>query len=395
MPLEDYRLVDTAERLVEALAWLDDLDPVGFDVERADWNRYYRAAALVQIGGDGRVALIDPLAIEDFAPLHRYVQGRDVLLHALENDVGPLQTLGVDAPVIHDTAIAAAILGMPMGLETLLSDVLEVTLASDKAAMQRADWEKRPLTEEMLAYAAGDVADLPRLWEVLRQRLHDAGRWDWYAEELAATITQPGVEERRDWQRTKGVGRLDPRARARAKSLWEAREDLARDTDTAPGRILNDKVLVDLALKPPANLRELGRRGVRRQAVKTFGEDIVEALEEGATADPEPVERNGRRSTDADRDLADELRARRTAIADAVGLDAGLLCPSRYLLTAVMADPQSPEELRQAIGLRDWQWALVSETFIDALFEPLDGDRPGPAPRDEDQAPRDEDQAVR
>lgn len=372
MPLDEYRLVDSPEGLVAALQWLDDLDPVGVDVERADWNRYYRAAALIQVGGAGRVALVDPMTIEDLSPLHDHLAPRTVLLHALENDLGPMQSLGIDPPVVHDTAIAAAILGMPMGLETLLSEVVGVMLASDKAAMQRADWEKRPLTEAMLVYAAGDVADLPRLWADLEQRLHDAGRWDWYAEELAATITQPDVEARRDWQRTKGVGRLDPRARARAKALWEAREDLARDTDTAPGRIVNDKVLVDLAQKPPANLRELGRRGVRRQAVKTFGEDIVQVLQAAASAEPVPVERNGRRSTDADRDLADELRVRRTAVAEQVGLDAGLLCPSRHLLRAVMADPQSPEELRDALGLRAWQWTLLEEAFVDALFEPLD-----------------------
>jgi ribonuclease D len=372
MPLEHYRLVDTPEGLVDALDWIGDLDPVGIDVERADWDRYYRAAALIQVGGDGRVALVDPMRLSDLTPLSEYVANRTVLLHALENDVGPLQSLGVDPPVIHDTAIAAAILGMPMGLETLLSEVLGVTLDSDKAAMQRAEWEERPLTDEMLVYAAGDVADLPRLWAVLEERLHEADRWDWYAEEVAAVIGQPGVEERRNWQRTKGVGRLDPMARARAKALWEAREDLARDTDTAPGRIVNDKVLVDLALKPPSNLRELGRRGVRRQAVKTFGEDIVQVLADSADADPVPVERDGRRSTDADRDLADDLRARRTEIAEEIGLDAGLLCPSRHLLKAVMADPQSPEELRDALGLRDWQWNLLAEAFIDALFEPLD-----------------------
>ena len=374
MALQDYRLIDDQAALEEALAWIGDLDPVGIDVERADWNRYYRAAALVQIGGDGRVALVDPLAIEDWSAVAAYCADRAVLLHALENDVVPLQALGVDPPVVHDTAIAAAVLGMPTGLETLLSEVLGVEMDSDKAKMQRADWEKRPLTEEMLVYAAGDVADLPALWEELRGRLEETGRWEWYAEELDATLTQPAVEDRRGWERTKGVGRLDPRSRARAKALWEAREDLARDTDTAPGRIVNDKTLVDLAQKPPKAVRELGRRGVRRQAVRTFGEDIVVALQQGTNGDPVPVERNGRRSTDADRELADRLRVIRAEVAEEVGLDAGLLCPSRRLLGAVLQDPATPEELRDALGLRRWQWALLAEPFAEALAEAREAD---------------------
>ena len=377
MPLDEYRLIDVQRDLGAALEWLADLDPVGVDVERADWDRYYRAAALVQVGGDGRVALLDPLGLTDWQPVADFMAEREVLLHALENDVVPLQALGVDPPVVHDTAIAAAVLGMPMGLESLLTEVLDVTLDSNKSAMQRADWERRPMGEDMLVYAAGDVADLPRLWAVLRDRLHETGRWEWYAEELAATIAQPAVEDRRDWERTKGVGRLDPKARARAKALWEAREDLARDTDTAPGRIVNDKVLVDLALKPPAATRELGRRGVRRQAVRTFGDEIVQALADGAEAEPVAVERRGRRSTDADRETADLLRTIRAEVAEEMGLDAGLLCPSQHLLSAVMTDPETPEQLRDALGLRRWQWALLEQPFTEAMF----GD--GAEPQDE------------
>ncbi|MGI9018179.1 MAG: ribonuclease D [Euzebya sp.] len=368
MPLEEYRLIDAQSDVVAALDWLADLDPIGVDVERADWNRYYRAAALVQIGGDGRVALLDPLGFTDWSPVATFLAQRTVLLHALENDVAPLQALGVDPPQLHDTAIAAAVLGMPMGLETLLSDVLDVSMDSDKSRMQRADWENRPLTDEMLVYAAGDVADLPRLWEDLRARLDQADRWEWYLQELQATIGQPTVEDRRDWERTKGVGRLDPQSRARAKVLWQTREHLARDTNTAPGRIINDKVLVDLAHKPPVALRELARRGVRRHAVRTFGTDIMQALQTGSDTDPVPVSRDGRRAVESDRELADELRAIRAEVAEEHGLDAGLLCPSRHLLHAVMTDPQSPEELQQALGLRDWQWALLAEKFIDALF---------------------------
>lgn len=368
MPLTAHRLIDRQPDVAAGLDWLADLDPIGVDVERADWNRYYRAAALVQIGGNGRVALFDPLGLEDWTPVATFLRQRTVVLHALENDVVPLHALGVDPPVLCDTAIAAAVLGMPIGLETLLEEVLGVSIDGDKSAMQRAEWERRPLTEEMMVYAAGDVADLPRLWSVLAGRLAEAGRFDWYAQELAATVAQPTVEDRRDWERTKGVGRLDPRARARAKALWKVREDLARRTDTAPGRILNDKILLDLAETPVGAPGDLGRRGLRRQAVRTFGADIVTALADAENAEPEPVRRNGRRSTEADRELADRLRVTRARVADELGLDAGVLCPSRHLLGAVMAEPATPEELRDSLGLRDWQWDLLARPFAEVVF---------------------------
>ncbi|MBA2530303.1 MAG: ribonuclease D, partial [Euzebyales bacterium] len=197
MPLTDLLLSDTRGSLHSALARLDHLRVVGVDVERADWDRYYRAAALVQVGGDGLVAVVDPLALPDLAPLDAFLRTRVAALHAMENDLEPLARLGVHPPVVQDTAIAAAMLGLPTGLEGLLRDVLGVDLAGDKQAMQRADWERRPLSERMLSYAAGDVADLPALWAVLHSRLVTAGRDSWYDQELAAVLAQPPVVRRR------------------------------------------------------------------------------------------------------------------------------------------------------------------------------------------------------
>ena len=237
-----------------ALEALADLDPVGIDVERADWKNYYRAAALVQVGGEGTVVLIDSLALPDLSALQDWLADRTVVLHAAENDLVPLAALGVAPTRLHDTAVAAALVGRPTGLETLLRDVLGIEPSADKQSMQRADWAARPLTDAMLDYAAGDVADLPRLATTLLAELDALGRQSWYAQELAAARALPSVEDRRDWTKLKGIGRLDPQVRAKARALWEWREELGRTTDTAPGRIIGDAVLVDLAANPPASV---------------------------------------------------------------------------------------------------------------------------------------------
>ncbi|HVM00567.1 MAG TPA: HRDC domain-containing protein [Egibacteraceae bacterium] len=379
MPLQRVTLVDRTSGLGSALAGLADLDVVGVDVERSDWERYYRAAALIQVGGDGRVALVDPLAVDDLAPLQDFLAARTTVLHACENDLEPLASRGIRPPRVEDTALAAAVLGLPTGLETLLADLLGVELVGDKSAMQRADWEARPLTPEMRSYAAGDVADLPALWGELEARLQATGRHDWYREELAAVLALPPVEARREWTRTRGAGRLNRNARARLRALWEAREQLGRATDTAPGRIAGDKVLLDLAATPPTALGELGRRGLRRQAVRRFGADLLAALDEESLGDAEVAERapgNGRRPSDEDRALVDRLRALRAERARALGIDAGVLCPSRTLMTAVLADPATPDELRRALGLRGWQWEQIGALFCQALG--LDDPRPAP-----------------
>lgn len=368
MPLAHHALVDEPDQLGPALAGLGDLDPVGVDVERADWDRYYRQAALIQVGGQGQVVLVDPLRLDDLGDLDRWLTDRTVVFHALENDLQPLEAVGVRCPRVADTAVAAAVLGLPTGLATLLEDLLGVTLADDKAAMQRADWEARPLTTQMCVYAAGDVADLPALWAALADRLDAEGRRDWYEQELRARIIQPSVEDRRGWRRTKGIGRLGSATLARVRALWATREDLARRTDTAPSRILGDKVLVDLATRPPAARGELGARGMRRAAVREFGDDLLDAL-----ADAPPIEAHPpgsgprRRITDDERALVDRLRGLRTQRAAELGIDPGVLCPGRLLSEAVLADPCSRAELRAALDLRPWQWDQLAELFAEAL----------------------------
>lgn len=385
MPPSQVVLADTPEGLGRALEMLDDLAVVGVDVERADWDRYWRAAALIQVGGAGKVALVDPLLLPDLGDLDRFLADRTCVLHAMENDLGPLGTVGIRPPRLEDTSLAATMLGLPLGLESLLRDLLGVELAGDKGAMQRADWEARPLPEDMQAYAAGDVADLPELWAQLETRLHAAGRWDWYRQEVEVVSAQPPAEERRDWTRTKGLGRLDPAARARLRALWDTREELARTTNTAPSRIAGDKLLVDLAVHPPLSTGELGRRGVRRAAVRTWGSALLAAIGTAQVALVEPLlgrTRAGRAPTDADRAVVDRLRALRTERAEALGLDPGVLCPSRTLMGAVLADPASPAALRDALGMRPWQWEQLGWVFCEALE--LDGEDkpPSPAPVD-------------
>ncbi|WP_165492204.1 ribonuclease D [Egibacter rhizosphaerae] len=382
-----YRLVDEPRELRSALSSLGDPPEVAVDVERADWNRYFRTAALVQVGASGQVLLVDPLAIDDLAPLATFLQPRSVILHAMENDLAPLEADDVVPPNVEDTAIAAAILGLPTGLGALHRELLGIELEADKAAMQRADWEARPLTDAMLAYAAEDVVHLLDLWAALRDRLETSGRWHWYVQEREAERAQPSVEDRRSWGRLKGIGRLDPRARGRARALWETREELAKSTDTAPSRIVGDKVIVDLAADPPSSPRQLGARGVRRQAVHRFGDQIVDAL---ARAPEQPLGRRAeRRATDDDRAAAERLRAVRAAIAEELGIDAGVLCPSRTLLDGVLADPGSGEELREALGLRSWQWDLLREPFCEALGIGPAGTAPERSDRDEERSPDD------
>ncbi|GGI08927.1 ribonuclease D [Egicoccus halophilus] len=371
--------VDTAADVSDALTALD-APVLGVDVERADADRYYRRAALIQIGVPGHCLLLDGVTLGALPDVDDFLAAGDrlVVLHALENDFEPLAAKAIRPPRVADTAVAASVLGLPTGLSALLAEVLEVELTADKEAYQRADWEERPLSDGMAAYAAGDVVHLPQLWQRLAQRLADSGRSSWYEQELAATIDR-SRQDARDWTRVKGAGRLSGEQRAVLREVWQERERLAREHDIAPNRLVHDDVLRSIATEPPRTMPQLVRRSQRRRnLLRRHGEALFAAVERGQAGPPVLRESSGRRWTDRDRDLYDQLRKARSAVAEELGIDAGVLCPSKPLWRAVAGAPGDGGELCASVGLRPWQAEVLATPLWEAYVAAGGLDRPAP-----------------
>ena len=354
--------VDTALRPVAA-------EVVGVDVERADADRYFRQAALIQVGVPGHCVLLDGTTMEAMPQLDDFLgPSRLAVLHAMENDLVPLAAKAVHPDRLADTAVAAALLGLPTGLVSLLAEVLDIHLDGDKNAFQRADWAERPLPDDMAAYAAGDVVHLPALWTALADRLEATGRRAWYDEELADLVD--GIDDdQRDWTRVKGATKLAPKERAVLKALWEEREAIAREHDIAPNRLVHDDVLRDLATDPPRTEAQLVRRSRRRRALlRAHAGRLLAAVEAGQDAPPESSS-NARTRRRDDRDVYDALRKRRAQIAEDIGIDAGVLAPSRPLWRAVAGDPTDASELCALAGFSRWRSELLAqplwETYLD------------------------------
>jgi ribonuclease D len=345
---------------------------VGVDVERADADRYFRRAALVQVGVPGNCVLIDAVALPSLPELERYLGAdRLAVLHAIENDLEPLAALGVRPSHVADTAVAAAVLGLPTGLGPLLAEVLDIELDGDKSAYQRADWEERPLSPGMAAYAAGDVVHLPELWAELRARLGAADRTAWYEQELEWTVRRAS-EDNRDWTKVKGTGRMSPEQRAVLHALWDERERLAREHDVAPNRLLHDDVLRDLATEPPRTEAQLVRRSHRRRSLlRRHAGELLAAVVRGQQAAPELRAGGGRRWSESERGAFDAMRKARTGVAEELGVDPGVLCPSRTLWDAIAAAPEDPGSLCGAAGLRPWQRELLGEPLWEAYRSSL------------------------
>src|SRR3954468_24103298 len=345
---------------------------LGLDTEFMPEGRYKPLLCLVQLVVGEDVVVLDPLAGPLAAgPLAEVLADPavEVVLHAGRQDVAILrrewQTTFTN---VFDTQVAAGFAGFSAqaGYNGLLHDVLRIRLPKT-ASFTR--WDARPLTEEQIAYARGDVEHLLPLADNIQERLIARDRLEWAREECVA-IAEATDERDPDevWRRLPRVSGLDPRERAVAQALAGWRERTASQEDRPVGAILRDPTVVELAKRQPAGRRELAQiRGITPDVVRRRGDDVMAAVEAGLKAEPIQLEEGDRSATEAVDGptiaLAESLVRSR---AQEAGLAYELIAARADLSPIVVAARRGGAE-PDVRTLRGWRRGLVGAELLELL----------------------------
>ncbi len=380
-------VVDSARALDAAVALLGEgTGPVAVDTERASGYRYWQRAYLVQLRREGAgTVLIDPIALDCLASLAEVLNPLEWVLHAASQDLPCLAELGLTPAAIFDTELAARLAGLErVGLAALVEQLLGYQLLKGHGA---ADWSRRPLPDEWLIYAALDVELLLPLRAVIAAELDAQGKLGWATEEFEAVRTVGPPAPRVDpWRRTSGMHRLHrPRELAAVRALWYARDELARQRDIAPGRVLPDAAIIDAALADPKDEAALLSRPVfsgraQRRHAKTWLRALATARALPVSELPPLRAPNGspppvNRWSDRDPAAAVRLAAARATLAE-VGQEHRL--PVQNLLAPDLVrrlcweppellDTAAVERHLVAGGARRWQCELTAHPLATAL----------------------------
>ena len=255
-------VIDTESNFKDALTQLaQGHGSFAVDAERASGFRYSARAYLIQIKrNNGGLHLIDPIPFGPghnlFAELNALLNTDEVILHASTQDLPCLRELGINPIYLFDTELAGRIAGLPrVGLGPLLETLMGVCLAKEHSA---ADWSARPLPQEWLTYAALDVELLVELRDKMFELLDKSKKLEWALEEFASILKAPPAPPRVDpWRRTSGMHKIKRRDQlAIIKELWIARDRVASEQDIAPGKLLNDGAIVELAIAASVTKKE-------------------------------------------------------------------------------------------------------------------------------------------
>ncbi len=355
-------------RLAEAARALGRL---GLDTEFMPEGRYRPLLCLVQIVVGGEIAVLDPLAGFDPGPLADVLADPavEIVLHAGRQDVAILRReWETEFTKVFDTQVAAGFAGFSAqaGYNGLLHDVLRIRLPKT-ASFTR--WDARPLTEEQLRYARGDVEHLLPLADEIQRRLTERQRLQWAREECHAVADATDERDPEEvWRRLPRVSGLDPRERAVARALGAWRERTAAREDRPVGAILRDPTVVELAKRQPGGRRELAQiRGVTPDVVRRRGDDVLAAIERGRASEPLRMEEGERAATEAVDGptiaLAESLVRVR---AQEAGLAYELIAARADLAPVVVAARRGLEE-PDVRTLQGWRRELVGSELLELL----------------------------
>ncbi len=242
------------------------------DTEFVRTRTFYAQLCLIQVGWSKGAVAIDVLANGlDLAPLMEVMKNRKVIkvFHAARQDIEIFYQIAEVIPApLFDSQIAAMVCGFgeSVGYETLVNGITGHSL--DKS-QRFTDWSHRPLHKNQLEYAIGDVTHLRKIYEHFRAKLEKNGRSEWLDEEMKV-LTSPETYQfppELAWRRIR-VKSTNRRFLARVQALAALRESEAQTRDVPRNRIMDDKMLLQLAANAPKNQKELDRALVRARPLR-------------------------------------------------------------------------------------------------------------------------------
>lgn len=374
--MEGYELITDPAVLAGRVQEMAPEAILALDTEASSFHRYRESVCLVQLSTRERTFLVDPLAVRELGPLRSLLAetGMEVVIHDADYDLRILaRDHGIRVENVFDTLIAAELLNEPeIGLAALLRKYQGLQV--DKK-FQKADWSKRPLPKPMLDYAAGDTSHLIAVRDILKEKLHERGRWDWAEEEFGLLTDAPfnlPANEEPAFLRIKGAKTLKPHQLAILREVHAWRESVAEKMDRAPFMVLGNDVLLGLSMDPPTSRNQLAaRKGVGERVVQRYGSEIMAAVQRGLDLPKDewpriPKPKRWQRDDDYE-DRVKRLKQMRDKLTTEHDLRMGIVASNQLLSDIARTMPGDLDALAALPGIRRYQVKHFGSDLLKAL----------------------------
>lgn len=354
---------------------LGQADIIGVDLEADSLYHYFEKVCLVQIAIGSASYVLDPLALRDLSPLRPVFSDPRIrkVFHGADYDIRSLyRDFQLEVENLFDTHLACKFLGLrETGLEAVLRSRFQVEL---NKKFQRADWSRRPFSQEMVEYAAMDGRYLIPLARILERELEAKGRLSWVEEECQlltkVRFTPPSLDPL--YLRVKGAAALDPRSLAVLEALLQFRESLAQKTDLPPFKVIGNETLLELAVKKPNDPETLETgKPLSRKQIDRYGPRLLKEIERTMALPDEDLPaypRQGRPEYSSSvHQRIKVLKKWRDRQANDLEIEPGIFLSNALINTLALNNPRTLQEMEGISGLKRWLGDRFGQEILAAL----------------------------
>lgn len=374
----NYEYVDSDEKMAGMIAGLKTAKIVAIDTEADSLHHYYEKVCLIQLTFDERNFIVDPLGEIVLDSFLEAICDKDMILHDAGYDLRMMRsTFGFEPRgKIFDTMLAGQLIGyQSLGLAAMLERFFDVSISK---IGQRWDWSQRPLAVEKIRYAVCDTHYLPKLAEILADRLEKLGRLGWHEESCermkeSATQEKAAVDPDKVW-RIKGSRHLDPFTLTMLQYIWHWRETQSQKADLPPFKIMINSAMIAFAGWTAGHPNKPLGRGPRlpRNCVGTRLRLLEKAIAKAHSLPESEWQQHrkakgGKKPSASAQHIAEAIKESCSEIGESLELAPQIIAPRAAINSIASARPGTLEEIMDCSGLTNWQSKLIEEAAKNSI----------------------------
>ena len=362
-------LIKTTQELAKYCKYAAGFNYITVDTEFLREKTYFSKLCLIQIAVQSdspkAAVVIDPLSPDiDLTLLIDLFANKDIVkvFHAARQDLEIFfQLFGSLPKPIFDTQIAAMVCGFgdQIGYDNLVKTILNKSI--DKSS-RFTDWSRRPLSNQQLNYALGDVTFLREIYEYLDKKLIDNQRSTWVAEELETLISEDTykVDPREMWERIK-IKSTSGKVLSILRELASFREIYAKSKNIPRSRVLKDETILELCSVKPMHNNELKTLRSYNFSNKSndLNDGVLMAIKQGLNCpvEEQPIRTTNNNNINKNTALSDLLRVLLKSNSENVGVAQKLIATTSDLERIASGE---------AVGkiFRGWRYDVFGEDAL-------------------------------
>ncbi len=370
-----YQMIETPEAVCETVRSLKSREAVAVDLEADSMFHFREKVCLIQIAAKELVFVIDPLKLPNLSVLKPLFEDPKIMkiFHGGDYDIRSLyRDFRITVKNLFDTHLASRYLGYEeTGLDAVLNKHFSIQV---NKKYQKKDWSERPLSENMVEYAASDAFYLIQLADVLILELIEKGRLRWVLEacELLSRVRPVENNGTPLFLRFKGAGKLNRRRLAVLEKLLQLRVNMAKEKDRPLFKIFGNASAMKLVQFLPKTMKQLKKtKALSEKQRDMFGEEVLKAISRAMEIPKDQLPVFPRNKPPAlDPEVPSRVKALkrwRNSKADMLDLDPAIVATKGLITSIAVKNPSSVGELETMDELKKWQKRRFGKEIIEAL----------------------------